>query len=198
MLSAKGRALIARAIILVILLVLAATPGTASTIELIVNGGFETGDFTGWTITGADVYGVDYGITGQNPNSGSYSAWFGAVSGMTYLSQIVDTVPGQTYDASFWGANFNQGDNPQNQIQVYLNGTLMLDGANEPDIGWTLVEGTFVATSTATELEFAFNNVPGWWQIDDVSITAATPEPAALLCCGAGLALVFVLRRRRC
>ncbi|MGP8243845.1 MAG: hypothetical protein ACLQVN_04910 [Bryobacteraceae bacterium] len=47
---------------------------------LIVNGGFETGDFTGWTVTGANVLNTNYGISTINPEDGVYCAWFSGSS----------------------------------------------------------------------------------------------------------------------
>jgi hypothetical protein len=167
--------------------------GTANA-NLIVNGGFETGDFTGWTLTGATENGVDYGISTDQPYSGMYSAWFGAVEGMTYLSQSISTTPGQTYAASFWAAMYNEGDESQNEIQVFWNGTDVLDASDVPAMPWTFVSDTFTATSSSTEVTFGFNNVPGWFVLDNVDIEPA-PEPQASILCGLGIGLICLLRR---
>ena len=47
---------------------------TCTPSELIVNGGFETGNFTGWTIDGTNNSPV---ITSNNPHSGTYTAFVG-------------------------------------------------------------------------------------------------------------------------
>lgn len=41
----------------------------------ITNGGFETGDFTGWTLGGNTGY---TGVTGSYAHSGNFGAYFGA------------------------------------------------------------------------------------------------------------------------
>src|SRR5262245_52143218 len=63
--------------------------------NLVQNGGFETGDFSGWT---TDIADPDYTLIGQGlPHSGRYSLFFGAVSKPDYISQTLVTSPGQTY-----------------------------------------------------------------------------------------------------
>ena len=42
--------------------------------DLVVNGGFETGDFTGWTLNGHNTLNF---VSSENPHSGTYSAQAG-------------------------------------------------------------------------------------------------------------------------
>jgi hypothetical protein len=168
---------------------------SAATAGLVVNGGFETGNFSGWTISGAGTLGVDYGITTVIPHSGTYAAWFGNPTGLTFLSQVIPTVPGQVYEASFWGANNNQGYPAQNEIQVYWNGTLELDGNDVGTFPWSFEEGIFTATGTTTEIKFGFENGPGWFNIDDVDVVPV-PEPETEILCGAALGILAMFRRR--
>jgi hypothetical protein len=163
---------------------------------LIVNGGFETGDFSGWTISGAGTINTDYGITNMVPHSGTYAAWFGDPTGLTYISQVIATVPGQEYEVSFWGANNNQGQPAQNELQFYWNGTLELDATNVPSSPWTLEQGMLTATQSTTVVEFGFYNAPGWFNLDDVSVDPV-PEPGSMIC-GAALGILVLCGRRGC
>ena len=81
--------------------------------SMVQNGGFETGDFTGWTLTD-DIYSfVDNGsVSGITPYSGSYFAALGQSGALGYLSQTLSTVSNQVYLISLW---FN---NPLNIYQV--------------------------------------------------------------------------------
>jgi hypothetical protein len=163
---------------------------------LIVNGGFETGDFSGWTISGAGTINVDYGITTVIPHSGTFAAWFGDPTGLTYLSQIIPTIPGQEYEASFWGANNNGSGPPQNEIEVFWDGARVIYGTNVGNFPWTFEEGTFTATQSTTEIEFGFYNVPGWFNLDDVSVDPV-PEPGTMVFCGAALGVFAMGGYRR-
>jgi hypothetical protein len=49
-------------------------PGPSGGYDVIINGGFETGDFTGWTIDGFNNSPV---VTNTNSHSGTYSAFAG-------------------------------------------------------------------------------------------------------------------------
>src|SRR5437016_2189236 len=71
----------------------------------LVNGGFETGDFTGWTLAGNtdNTAGVFSGHFGVNPHSGSYQAYFRQIGSFASTSQ---NTPAGSYDLSFWLYNF--------------------------------------------------------------------------------------------
>jgi len=181
-----------RTLSLLLLLVLLALPANAN---LIVNGGFETGDFSGWTVTGANILGSEYGTTTFKPNSGTYAAWFGAVNGNTDLSQTFGTIPGQVYEGSFWVANTNDGNPPDNLIQVLWNGDAVVDGNDVPDAPWTELDGLMTATAASTTITFVFHNAAGWFDLDDVSVEAV-PEPAAAFLCAAGCGMAALKRRR--
>lgn len=60
-------------------------------INLIVNGGFETGALPPWTGVGASV-------TSAYSHSGTYSAELSTDSVNAFIAQLIPVVPGHTYD----------------------------------------------------------------------------------------------------
>src|SRR5690349_18513809 len=79
-------------------------PMMARAQESVMNGGFETGDFTNWTVVdnSGDTF-VDNGSnTGIAPHSGSYLAALGPVRSLGSLSQTLITATGQSYLLSLW------------------------------------------------------------------------------------------------
>jgi hypothetical protein len=86
--------------------------------NLVMNCGFETGDFTDWAVD-ANATGVASDFDGILPHSGSFFAFLGDTSG-TYpygtLSQTITDTSGDTLQLSYWlgsdGAtpNYNEVD----------------------------------------------------------------------------------------
>src|ERR1051325_8249607 len=89
------------------------------------NPGFETGDLTGWTEDGSGfVFGTFRGVA---PHSGDYQYVNGKVHGLGSLSQMFSTVPGATYDISFWLAN---GTGQTNEFIATFGNTQLIDLKN--------------------------------------------------------------------
>ena len=67
--------------------------------DLVVNGGFETGDFTGWTTSIDPTFD---GVDTAAPHDGNFAAFFGNVSGISTISQTLATAAGTLYHIEFW------------------------------------------------------------------------------------------------
>jgi len=133
---------------------------------LIVNGGFETGDLTGWT---------QYGNTGgtavvNNPayvHSGNYALEIGPIA-PGYISQTIPTQIGHTYDVYFWMQNELGGVN--NWELSYANNYPLFSGTDDPAFGWTDFLTGFRANRLSETLTFEFMNSLSYFDLDDISI----------------------------
>jgi hypothetical protein len=165
--------------------------------NIVVNGGFETGDFTGWLFTPGpepETLVAAYHV----PHSGSWDAEFGALACCDGISQNLPTTPGQSYTISFWLATW--GPNA-GEFDAYWDGTQLLGGqpfAGQLNTGryqqFTYVE---TATGASTALTFAGYSPPDFYDLDDVSVTARMPEPSSWLLVAGGVLLAAASRFRR-
>jgi protein with PEP-CTERM/exosortase system signal len=130
--------------------------------NLIVNGGFETGDFDGWTQT--DNTGFTF-VNGER-HSGKFAAWFGAGS-LGGILQSFATTTGATYRFDFWLRNTGS----PSQAQVFWNGLEILALSDPGDFGYKHYQFTEKAIGASTEIKFLFENTPSWYRLDDVSVS---------------------------
>jgi hypothetical protein len=140
---------------------------------LIQNGGFEDGDFTGWTRSGSsDHTEVRPGVG----NAGSYGAVLGAQKEDGFLSQTFTTLKGGKYELIYW--LFSDGK-IENHFSTTVDGHAFFDQMNIPVQAYSRYVFDFIATSSATTLRFGFFNSPGFLRLDDVSVVPlqAIPEP---------------------
>jgi len=168
--------------------------------NLVTNGGFETGDFSGWTLTGNPGF---ISIT-NNAHSGNFAGSFGAVGSDTFLSQTLATTAGTSYTLTFFLTNLG---GPTNDFSVSFGGQNLTGGGtpalpilNSGPFPYTEYTVDVTATGSSSVLQFAMRQDPSFWNIDDITVdanAAAVPEPATLAIFGTALAGFGLLRRRR-
>ena len=147
---------------------------------LVQNGGFETGDFTGWTQSGNTAYTSVTSGNSQFVHSGTYGVALGPSGSLGYLSQTLPTFAGQNYLLSWWLDNPNNsyGATP-NQFLVQWNGTTIFNQTNMPFTTWTNLQFIVTATGASTVLQFGFRDDPYYLGLDDISVTPI-PVPSFL------------------
>lgn len=177
--------------------------------NLVANCGFETGAFSGWTLSGNDVpgaegnlYGVEMGpdpVDGISPNSGDYQAYIADLAAnATTLAQTLPTQAGDSYLISFALAQDTVpgAGEGSNILNATFGATTLINQVNVPVEGYTNYSFMTVATTDTTTLSLTAGNGLGEFLLDDVSVTV--PEPGSIAVLGIGLlAMLFALRRRR-
>jgi hypothetical protein len=153
--------------------------------SLVQNGGFETGDFTDWTLVGDGgttngTFNAVESLAGYYTNvvhAGDYGLLLGDTNPAT-LSQNLATQPGQGYFLSFWLENPTKGP----RQQFWVNWNTNSSGANQiyyltnpPVFSWTNLTFLLTATRTNTGLQFGAENPTNYFGLDDISVT---PVPA--------------------
>jgi len=193
-------------------LVLATFFAGAAQANLVTNPGFETGNFTGWVLSGDTSF---TSVDGFAPHSGSFGAFLGTsipipIFPITFpstgsITQTLATTVGVSYAIEFW---LNTAVKP-NFLSVSFDGIVLDSLTNittspmvQPhDPNYKLFSYTALASSASTDLVFTFQHDFWVWDLDDVSVEAATavPEPGSLPLVAGGLIFCFLLlalRRR--
>lgn len=187
------------AVVIALLAVVTIGAPTAFAANLVTNGSFETGDFSGWD-TGGNfeftqvVTGSFYVYNGAQ--DGDWYATLGPLGGDATLSQTLSTTAGAQYTFSFWLAAV--GDDPSD-FSASWDGTTLYSQTN-PDTGGAWTQFSFVVTGTGSDtISFAFDDDPAYIALDNVSVSGSstTPEPGSLMLFGTGiLGLAGVIRRK--
>lgn len=175
-----------------------AFPASAIPISNIVhNGGFETGDFTGWRVSGSTsgasartsaISGGAFGVDHDSAHSGQWGAFAGP-SGFGFLSQMLNTVGGATYTLSFWMEG-NQSDAAKTAssghpvvFEVFWAGSLIYKTFDPPNSYTQFTFTDLRATGSCSVLKFGFRDASGFFHLDDVKagIASRVPEPFSTL-----------------
>lgn len=182
--------------------------------NLVANCGFETGDFTSWTLSGNDVpmeLGSLYGVEGTDPldgippNSGSDQAYFADLdANATTLSETLPTIPGMSYQISWYLAQDSAVVAPfSNEFSASFGGTTLTSLTGVPVQGYTQYSFFATAPTASTVLSFTVGNDLGEFLLDDVVVTTTTivtvagPEPGTLLLLLSAASLSGILAARR-
>ncbi len=173
----------------------------ASTINLVSNPGWETGDFTGWALSGNNTYRAITTID-QYVHSGKYGLIIGPVGTHGFISQDIPTAIGNIYTVSFWWESFG---GPTNDFNVSFGDQLLVSMSNfRPVKSYHQYSYDVIADSAISTLKFDVRQDPKFQGIDDVVVSdngssIVTPLPSTAfmgIALMGGLGIVHLIRRK--
>lgn len=162
----------------------------AASANIVYNGGFELGDFTGWILSGNPIPGI---VDTSNPHSGNYAADLDAAGSPGYIEQSLPTTPGTQYTLTYY---LDSDGGTPSEFLTQIDNTTLFDQRDIPGQNYTHYAFSFQAAKATTDLKFGFQDDPGSLYLDDISVTSA-PEPD-LAWVGLLLAGLAIARQVKC
>jgi hypothetical protein len=163
---------------------LGALVSTGAHANLITNGDFSTGDFSGWTMKLKKNDAPYVSVDNDAAKLGNYS--FGS------MSQIFTTTIGQLYQISF---DLGSPKGPGSAFIAVFDGTTIFSEKNQ---AFKTTTFTFdaVASSSISKLAFGFKDVPDYFSLDNISVVPV-PEPETYTMMLGGLLLLGIVGYKR-
>ncbi|KQV54079.1 MULTISPECIES: PEP-CTERM sorting domain-containing protein [unclassified Duganella] len=188
----------------------AAGSAYAGPIDLITNGSFEKNPIAAgsWTIkSGLDGWSVgSKGVEVRNNVAGTAQDGGNFLeldsTGNSWISQTIDTIAGGEYNLSFFYAPRENTSAATNGIDVLWNGNLLKHVEQDnftSKTNWFKIELSMFAVGSLSNLSFKASGISDsiGGSLDNVSLTAAVPEPATIASLLLGLGMMGLTLRRR-
>jgi hypothetical protein len=189
----------------ILALLCCAAPGFGSTASicdgvsgnLVLNCGFETGDFSDWNVLNDDGNTLVEGSSfPDGVNSGNFFAALGDEAATpTTVGQTFSDIAGTILTFSF----YLYSDGEPDGFAAQWDGETLLSLPDAPQQAYTLYSYTVTGTGSDT-ISFSLQDAPGFDGLDDVVVVdpppSPTPEPSSPVFAVAALALIVLAHRR--
>ncbi len=165
--------------------------------EIVLNGGFENGDFSGFTLSGdnsnsnVECPGAPFALQGK------CQAFFGPEGSIGTLSQSISTLAGTTYEISF---QLKAVDESPSSFSAFFGSSLLISLINPSASASQRFNFFAPAIDSTTSLSFNFRDDFGFILLDAVSVvpvrSTSIPEPGTIALIGISFAALVLTRRR--